>query len=388
MEAFDATRGFAMCMVWLSHFLSVYFNNSPTGWSSFVGSCTLIASPTFIVLSGIMIGMLTTNGDRRARGLRTKLADRALFLLLAGHVILVIATADYPFALTRRWFGPAFITDTIGISILVSLWLVPKVPAPMRVLAGLAAFAVSWTIVGEWHPAIGFATGLKEVLFGSLSYQYFAYSWAVVPWLSVYFAATGVGEILATKYRRGEKLSAEQLMLSIAVIAMIGGLVLRHADRRYHSIAVMHGDASYLDHLLKPEQKWPPGPAYLLFFGGAGVGVLWLMSVCERMGVGRALATRFALIGRCSLALFLGQAFVYYKVLEGLHLKYTPAWPLLFAVSVLPLYCMACVWDRYQLNRILSVGWGRTDLNQVQPERSPALEVVRERTVDSPPYAA
>lgn len=359
LEAFDATRGFAMLMVWLSHFLGVYFDNAPTGWAGYVGSATMVASPTFILLSGIMLGMLTTRGDQQARDLRVKLTDRALFLLLVGHVILVIATAAYPLLSARRWWGPAFITDTIAFSILASLWLVPRVPSLLRILSGAVTFALSWMMIIAWHPAAPFLVGFKEVVFGSLSYQYFAYSWAVLPWLSVYVVATGLGEVLAAAYRRRSQLGPERLTAGAAITAVTSGLILRQVGRRYHALPGSHDRLWDVHHLMVAGQKWPPGPAYILFFGGAGLAILWVMLAAERLGICRALARQFARIGRCSLALFLAQAFVYYKLLGSLHAPRTSVWPLLFALTVLPLYALACVWDRYQLNRVLSIGLPR-----------------------------
>jgi hypothetical protein len=347
-----------MVMVWLSHFMGVYFSNEPFGWSAYVGLATLIASPTFMALSGIMLGMLTTRGDRRARDLRLKLADRALFLLLGGHIVLVLATAGWPLTNPARWLGPAFITDTIGLSILASLWLVPRIDAAARIALGIAAFTVSWLLVIGWHPVAATDVRLKEVLFGSLAYRYFAFSWAIVPWFSLYLACTGLGEILGALYRAGEKRAAERIVLFVAVMAIGAGGVLRAVGRRYHMAAGARA-GWYLPSMLSPVQKWPPSPAYVLFFGGAGMGMLWAMLFAERHGWARGLKGELALLGRCSLALFLAQAFVYYRGLASLRLHYTAAWPLIFAATALPLCLFARLWDRRQWSRLLSVGLSR-----------------------------
>lgn len=347
-----------MVMVWLSHFMSVYFSNRPFGWSAYVGLATLIASPTFMALSGIMLGMLTTRGDQRARALRLKLADRALFLLLVGHAVLVLATASFPMTDWHRWLGPAFITDTIGISILASLWLVPRLGAPVRIAAGVAAFTLSWVLVVAWHPVAATDVRLKEVLFGSLAYRYFAFSWAIVPWLSLYLVCTGLGEILGDLYRAGARQLADRLVLGVATVALSVGAVFTLIGRRYPGMPGARG-GWYMPSVLSSVHKWPPSPAYVLFFGGAGMGMLWLMLLSERSGWGRPVAGELARLGRCSLALFLGQAFVYYKGLASLPLHYTPAWPLLFVVSTVPLCLFARLWDRRQWNRLLSVGLPR-----------------------------
>src|SRR5215470_13486656 len=126
LDGVDAARGVAMVLVCLSHFMSVYFSVPPTGLNGHIGSLTLVASPTFIALSGIMLGMLTTAGDERSQVLRAKLADRAVFLLVVGHAVLMVASLSPAYLRQQplRWFGPTFITDAIAVSILVALWLV------------------------------------------------------------------------------------------------------------------------------------------------------------------------------------------------------------------------------------------------------------------------
>jgi hypothetical protein len=372
LEAFDAVRGLAMIMVWLSHFMGVYFANAPFGWSAYVGTATLVASPTFMALSGIMLGMLTTRGDQRARDLRLKLADRALFLLLGGHVVLVLATASWPLTNPARWLGPAFITDTIGVSILASLWLVPRIDAPVRIALGIAAFTVSWLLVVGWHPVAVTDIRLKEILFGSLAYRFFAFSWAVVPWLSLYLACTGFGEMFGALYRAGRKRVAERVVLCVSATSSCAGAALHAAGRRYHVAAGAHA-SWYLPSMLSRIQKWPPSPAYLLFFGGAGMGLLWAMLYAERVGWARGLVGEFARLGRCSLALFLAQAFVYYRAFAALPLRYTPAWPLLFVATAVPLCFVARLWDQRQWNRLLTVGLPRVLERAGWAGRAPAF---------------
>jgi len=358
LDGVDAARGVAMALVCLSHFMGVYFSVPPTGLNGHIGSLTLVASPTFIALSGIMLGMLTTAGDERSRVLRAKLADRAVFLLVVGHVALMVARMPPTHLLQQplRWFGPTFITDAIAVSILVALWLVPRVSIRMRITAGVAALAFAWTVIIAWHPLDFLDVGLKEILFGSHLYQYFPYSWPLVPWASVYLVCTSLGEILGAHLREGKQKEPERLLLITAASAFALGLAWLLLGWRVHLMNPVQARGSQPHELFVGISKWPPSPPYLLFFGGPGLGLVWLMLVCARRQWANAAFTAAARVGRCSLAVYVAQTFLYYKVVPLLHLAYTPLWPAVFAVTLLPLYLFAWIWDTHDLNRILTVG--------------------------------
>jgi hypothetical protein len=114
-----------------------------------------------------------------------------------------------------------------------------------------------------------------------------------------------------------------------------------------------------LDPLFALLQKWPPSLEYFLFFGSLGLGVLWIALVCARRGWASLALREVARVGRCSLAIFVAQAFLYYRVVHMLGLAYTRLWPAIFVATLVPLYALARVWDHRQLNNVLSVGLGR-----------------------------
>src|SRR6185436_18701477 len=119
VQALDATRGIAMLFVCISHFSASYFgrlreSGIPT---SALEHVALIASPTFVTLSGLLLGFLARTRPRDSVALRAKLVDRGLFMLTAGHLLIVVA--HIPIA---GGLGPAlewgFITDVIAIGLL------------------------------------------------------------------------------------------------------------------------------------------------------------------------------------------------------------------------------------------------------------------------------
>jgi len=120
----DATRGTAMLFVLISHFGLTYFGRNGQAhledWFERVGK---VASPTFMVLSGMMGGFLYAMRRDSFRAIRMRLADRGLFFLTFGHV--VIAVAHVPRFGRFDWaLYEVFITDTIAFSIIVGPFLV------------------------------------------------------------------------------------------------------------------------------------------------------------------------------------------------------------------------------------------------------------------------
>ena len=86
LQAIDAARGVAMLFVLLSHFASVQFAmaaDAPLQQS--LWRVSMVASPTFVLISGMMMGFLYETRRSSFGPVRDKLVDRALFLLTIGH---------------------------------------------------------------------------------------------------------------------------------------------------------------------------------------------------------------------------------------------------------------------------------------------------------------
>jgi uncharacterized membrane protein len=347
-EGFDAARGAAMVLVCLSHFLGTYVQDV-TRLPDSLGLMTLIASPTFIMLSGVLVGMLTSDRDVRSQALRVKLADRALFLIIIGHPLLMAAAYRHTSEMHEaRWFGPAFITDAIAVSILVSLWAVRQFSPFRRAIMGAALYAVAWSLILSWRPNGSVDLVFQETFFGSLAPRYFPYCWPLAPWVGVYLMWTAFGEVIARQYRANDVAGAERILLRTTVT--LGVLAVA-----WYAISVIPHPAA-LDPLFLRRMKFPPGPLYLMFFGSLGVGLLWVAHVSARRKWVEGLMRAAGTVGRCSLAVFIAQSFLYFQGLHFLNLRYTPYWPVFFAVSLVPLYLLAKVWDDRQWNVHLSVG--------------------------------
>src|SRR5438045_8054482 len=89
VDSLDVARGTAMLFVCLSHFASTYLapwdnpSLSPiVQWSGAMAvTISMIASPTFVIVSGIVVGYLYRCNPSGMPSLRRKLIDRCLFPL-------------------------------------------------------------------------------------------------------------------------------------------------------------------------------------------------------------------------------------------------------------------------------------------------------------------
>jgi uncharacterized membrane protein len=360
LQAFDAARGIAVLFMCLSHFVGVYFRN-PTHVQRVVMSVCMVASPTFIILSGVMLGFLSDAGDDSFRRLRFKLTDRAVFLLTITHVLLTIAMWPTDRAASHGW-GRSSITDAVAIAILFALWTPRR--RRLRVVLGVVGLALSWFVVLHWHPTNTVDVGLKELLFGAPSFQLFSYSWPVIPWASAYIVCTVLGDMMGR--RRHEPARMVRLGFVAAASSFAGAAGWALLGRR---LAV----GQHLAPMFSPWTKFPPSPEYFLLFGGCALVLISTVLWCAHRHWFELLNREAARLGRCSLMLFVAQAFVYYFTLTLFPLPSTSLWPLLFVVTLIPLYVVAYFWDRRKLNAMLSVGlegW----LTRLQDNRTATLE--------------
>jgi uncharacterized membrane protein YeiB len=118
--------------------------------------------------------------------------------------------------------------------------------------------------------------------------------------------------------------------------------------RRSGGLGLPEEAASALSALTSPKQKFPPGPAYLLLYGGlamAGLGGLLRAGAAGRLGW---LLRPASLVGRHSLTAYLLQFYVYYLGVYYARLPYSALWPLLFGGTVAVLWGLLWLWDAYE----------------------------------------
>lgn len=348
-----------MLLVFTSHFSAVYLTRHTTSILSelplLVG---MIASPAFALMSGTMLGTLFVLQRSTFDALRMKLYDRSLFLLTVAHILIASSRLLYqrhPLDALRM----TFMTDAIGVSVIVGLVLIDRVSARARLFSGVAIYLFSCEQSLFWAPTSHFAHLMKEILVGAEQLNALAYAVPILPWLGVYLACTAFGEHVGNLYRRNDTGAVEARFFTLGVAGVAGGVGLyllgilldpSRALPRHQALLRL------IDPLFSPTIKLPPEPAYLFFFGGLAALLVWCIALLDHRGIARALTGWAAMIGRCSLVVFILQFYVYYSVIGAAHLRYTPLWPVLFATSVLAITLFAAWWDARALNYTLGIG--------------------------------
>ena len=196
--AIDAARGTAMLFACLQHFGEVKFGQPEAEQLlTAVRHVGMIAAPTFLLISGMMLGLLYQTHSTSFDNIRLKLIDRALFLVIVGHLLTIVAHIPFAGGLQAalRW---GFVTDTIGFCIVAGCLLITHLRLRMRAIAAVLIYAVSLVAIFAWEPHGWFAEFAKETLFGRFMapVRVYADNFPLLPWFSLYLVGTCLGEQL------------------------------------------------------------------------------------------------------------------------------------------------------------------------------------------------
>jgi uncharacterized membrane protein len=351
VPALDAARGAAMVFVCISHFANAYL--VPAGAprvAGFMTSIAMVATPTFIVVSGLLVGYLSAVAGSQRDAYRVKLFDRGLFLLIVGHAWMS-ATAAWRAGGLSTPLTHAFITDVIGVALLIMVPIVTRTHWRRRLEAGIGLAVLGYAFSLMWHPTTGWLEVFEETLIGWIKVDTFP----LLPWLGVYLAGTALGTRLSPLLRVGREREAGQLMLSIGLGTAALAALLRAVLRTQPA----HGSdvLTLLNALTTPWAKVPPSPGYLMFFGGCGLILAGSLLAAPRGLRGWVGFRALTLLGRNSLFAYLLQNLIYFVLLYGLALTYHPAWPLLFVASLAAVLLLAGLWETIHGNRFVTVGY-------------------------------
>jgi len=356
IRALDATRGTAMLFVLISHFGLTYFGRNGQehleDWFERVGK---VASPTFMVLSGMMAGFLYARRQDSFRATRMRLADRGLFFLTFGHV--VIAVAHEPRFGRFDWaLYEVYITDTIAFCIIVGPFLVEALRPRARLALGAALFAASWAVMAlwpeRWH-AWWRAALVGELVTGP-TYRASIYTFPVVPWFAIYLASTSLGAAFAARLKRDGEAGAARLMLHAGAASVLLAIVCAKAGGIARDAGVI-GPDGLVATLASVGCKRPPGPVYLLFHGGAGLLLLAATMTVDRLGRLDAWLRFTTRMGRTSFFVFVVQFFVFNMLFFRARLAMGPVWPLYFAATVALVGLASWWWDAGGYNRFMTM---------------------------------
>jgi hypothetical protein len=277
---------------------------------------------------------------------------------VVGHLLILGAH------LTRTFtFRYIFITDIVGVSMIVQPWIVTTLRPRARVLIGLVAYVVSWVVVESWHPHASLLMSVKEATVGSRDQAFMAYVFPLVPWFGFDVACTALGDQLGVHFVKGRPEAMARLMARVSlggVVASVGLLAAHLVVKTMEHGGRLAGNAHRLGYALtSTSQKLPPAPAYLAFFGTAGscLITLWLIAVV-RGWIPRA--TRVAAeIGQSSFVMFALQYYLLYTLLFLVRPRLPAAglWPIYLFVCVFVVAAAAYVWQRRGGSRFLTVGY-------------------------------
>lgn len=359
-----------MVLVCLAHF-AAYGPDASGDRLRILLDIGLVASPTFMIISGMMIGLLYSSRPADFAATRIRFIDRGLFLITVGH--LLILGAFLPgVAVVPQGVDRTFITDPIGLALIVGSLMITAVNVRRRLVLAITLYVASTVMAYGWHPETGSLAMLKEMLFGTRDSLMLANSFALLPWTAVHLGATCAGQWLGS--RRGSQ-HAEQVAIRWLTVGAAAMLVAVGAKLSFLALKPdVATAASWMAYeLTSPFTKRPPGPVYLLWFGGAGT-----LFTGALFALGRANALRFVMeqlgqLGRAALAVFIAQFYLYTAVLPRIPAAYGSGWPLALAISVAALWLFAGTWNRYFGPRVFTVGLYRAWLRRAtQPEATGA----------------
>lgn len=350
LRGIDAARGLAMVFVCLSHFGLEYFRRlDEQSIAKALYMIGMVGSPTFMLISGVMLGVLYQTRRGRFGQHRMLLADRALFMLTVGHLLMMVANVPRQESLSQT-LQRGFITDALAVALLLGPTLVAYVSRRARVLLALILFAGAWLLAVRWTPANAFDEVVRYLLVGSHPHE-LPYNFPLLPWLAVYVAASVLGQWIGEQIAAGHQRKVERTLFGWGVAATTFVVLYKLCQ---WTIAIP--SAPLLAVLASPWKKLPPSPAYLLFYGGWALMLVAGTLMIERRKLVQPLLKWAMLLGRASLFVFILQFYVYYVLLSSLRLPYTPLWPLVFVASLVAIAALAKVWDDRANNRYLTVG--------------------------------
>jgi uncharacterized membrane protein len=356
IEQIDALRGTAMLFVLMAHCLAVVFryDYNYSNIVSLLEKIFMIASPSFILISGIVMGLRFKLRETDFFNLRSHMIDRGLYLLTIVHLLIGITHYFYfgGLAGATNW---VMITDAVGVGVIAAAILLPKLRLMGRVVLACILFGISWSLMGVHLQNRGIEI-LKETVFGSTDNRHLIYGFYIAPWVSFFFIGTCFGERIGSLLALKKDKQLQSFLLRAGLIFILSAVFVK----TIYLFAKFYGFAPVENHLLymlsTPFQKYPPGPVYFIFFSGFTLLMLYSLFIWQKNVVIKGYSRFISVLGRNSLFVFVLQFFVYYILLNYVR-TYVHHWllfPVSLCVSVWIIYIIARSFEGHNLSRILT----------------------------------
>ena len=353
----DAARGIAMILVCLSH-VRIHLVQSAPVLYELLTDVTRLATPTFLLLSGFVAAHVLSSDQKDARA---ALLDRALFLLLVGH--LLIGLSDLSTASVGEWlFARVVVTDAIGVCLLFAV-LMRRRSARLLFACGAALMLLSWPAAIMIQPESEAGRALGAVLLHVRSVHSGLVDAAIVPYLGLFLVGMGLRKWTDRDGQRdGEGALARRLFVigGLAVGCAVLGVACWHLAATSGLTAELPLDVrAVIRSTLHPGSKLPPSPAYFLAYAGGGLIIAGWCVMCRPRRLMQPFVEWTAVIGRASLMCFILQDWLLRLVpaVTALDELRSPAfWLGYFAATVVVLHWAAQRWRGVRGNRFLTVG--------------------------------
>lgn len=325
----------------------------------FLTYTTRIATPTFLLLSGFVAGhLLRTEPSQRVS---ISLVDRGLFLLLVAHLLLGLA--DLPRVSTVDWiFARASIPDAIGVALCLAV-LFRRASFGGLVSVGVTLCLLSWFIGIIWDPQTPWAAVAGRLLFNVQTQSTWLSDTSILPYFGTFLLGMALSLHLHDKVMRAEDDAIGRRLLTVGAaaigIALLGVLAWHFGKYSLPASWQEPHIETLLRQTIDPRHKWPPSPAYLLFYGGAGLLMAGVYFIGKPSTFISPIVRHASVIGRASLMCFVLQDWLLFllpQLLGYAELESTAFW-LAYVFGVIgALYAAATLWGRVRGNRFFTIG--------------------------------
>lgn len=345
-----------MAAVCVSHSGS-YLSDHPA-YAKLLSTLGMVATPTFLLLSGTVCGYLAYATRESAENYRRRLIDRGLFLLIVGHLAIGITNAAWA-PVSSAMLGSFYITDAVGVGLIVAAFVARRLDSRQLAASGVSLFIAAGLAVIVLNASAGTPGFFERLLLGvgGGDWQAGGYTVPLLPYLALFLLGLAGGSEYAQRTSSGVP------VLRLARTCMWIGLTCIALAVCFKLVAVLlkpnlsPSIYSALYFLTDPREKIPPGIGYALAFGGAGVLMASVIFALSQHGRGVRFVSTLAVVGRASLITFVVQFWVYAVPARGLAVgDFGLWWFAAFPASLLLLWSIAAAWDRANYNRFLTIG--------------------------------
>jgi uncharacterized membrane protein len=353
----DEARGTAMIFVLLAHFVGKYLIRFEPDASGLLLNVSMIASPTFTTISGLMLGYLYRR-EGPFQELGAKLIDRGLFMLTVGHILISFAHIPQSAGILDALFGWQHLTDMIGFCICVGPLLVMRTKSSTRFVLAFFIFILSWLLILFFHPDSWAFRFLQETTVGSINQPMLHYGYPFLPWLSFYLFNTCLGEKIAIHQRNHDLAKISKTFLILGSTFFILALSLRYGFKMLQTYS-WTSSTGILFLLTFPYLKVPPSPVYFFTYGSMCYFLILFLFQFRSWKVIRFYGMVSGILGRNALFVFIFQFYIFFTLFFYLNLPHSPFWPLFFIGYAASIIGAAHLWERKGLNRVFTLGTAR-----------------------------